>query len=141
LLNIIHIYYLIIISSTSGPERIVIGIVGAILIITILAIIDSGITSKKERNRNRLQKNLNRLTRNINELENLHRQGILNKKEYINKTIELEKKRIDLIVEQELRENEKYQKILDAFKNGLINENEKNEKIKLLKEIIRRNIK
>ena len=140
MLNIIHISYLIITSESTGPESIVIGIVATLLIITILAIRDSGITSKKGRSQNRHQKKINQLTKNISELDSLHEQGILNKKEYIKKSIELEKKRINLIVEQKLNENEKYQKILEAYKNGLITENERDVKVKSLKKKVRRNL-
>lgn len=140
MLNIIYTSHLIIASDTTGPESIVIGIVATLLIIAILAIRDSGITSKKGRSQNRQQKNINQLTKNISELDSLHQQGILNKKEYINKSIELEKKRINLIVEQKLNENEKYQKILVAYKNGLITENERDVKIKSLKKKVQRNL-
>lgn len=137
MVNIIQISQLIFINGATGPENIVIGIVGIIILIAILAIRDSGITSKKGRNQNKLQKNINQLNEKSIELDNLHQQGILNKKEYINKSIELEKNRIDLIVEQKLNENEKYQKILNAFKNGLITEVERDDKINSIKMKIR----
>jgi len=133
LLSNIHTSHLTIISATTGPESIVIGIASVLLLIAVLAIIDSGITSKKGRNQNTLQKKLNRLNKNINDLDSLHQQGILNKKEYVDKSIELEKKRIEFIVEQELNENEKFEKILEAYKSGLITEVEKDQKVNSLK--------
>lgn len=133
MLSNIHTSHLTIISATTGPESIVIGIASVLLLIAVLAIIDSGITSKKGRNQNTLQKKLNRLNKNINDLDSLHQQGILNKKEYVDKSIELEKKRIEFIVEQELNENEKFEKILEAYKSGLITEVEKDQKVNSLK--------
>lgn len=140
ILSCLYIFFIKTFLISTTLEKVVIGIVGAGLIITFLAIRDSGIVSKKGRERNLTKKKINQVERDLDELDNLYGQGILNNNERIEKSIDLQKKRIDLIVDQKLIDNDDFNAIVNAHKNGYLTDSQKNDKIEVIRNQLKRNL-
>ena len=73
-------------------------------------------------------------------MDNLYGQGILNNNERIEKSIDLQKKRIDLIVDQKLIDNDDFNAIVNAHKNGYLTDSQKNDKIEVIRNQLKRNL-
>lgn len=101
-----------------------------------LALRDSGFTSRKGRKENRIKGELNHFNTQLLDLEKLYDEGLLDKDEYIKKSLKVKKLQIKYIKTQRVYKSEDYDKVIKAYEKGYITDKEKSKKIKKIRKSI-----
>lgn len=127
--------------NLDGLKKVVVGIVGFFIIYVIVSIRNSGVMTKKGRKKNKFIKEIDKLEKNISELKILRHKEILTEDEYKSKTLSLREKLREKKIDYYLSVDNKYILIMNSYKKGLITNEEKESKIKVVRNKIEKNLK
>ena len=120
-------------SSGSDLAKIIVMGLAAAILPFIIASFTNRKTSKREREKNKLNNQLRKVNLKISELGVMKNNGVLEEDEYNQKLKSFEKEKLDINVEYYLKQNKKYIMLKRAYDKDFINESQFNIKLDEIK--------
>ena len=127
--------------KSKNNNLIVIIAIVLVLLIALYFLNQSGSTTKKGREKNKLDYKLKNIEKDISELKIIHHKGIIDEQTLAKKQCELQSKKREILVEYYLEKDEKYKSLIRAYQKGFITETQKAEKLSQIKDRIKNNIR